>query len=379
MDEIILENIDYSKRKAKKTMIICIITHLIFLSLSVIFITLFAIEKNKNNENNNNDSEKDNKSTPKTEFLTLWNDRTPKNELINYITKITNEKSDSFVPKEDRIAVFDLDGTLFQETDPIYLDHKLYMYRVLNDSNYTPTNEQKELAYKIKEYADKGEFPPLNKEHAILNAEIFADMEIEELYKYTKNYLDQPSDGYNNMKRGDAFYKPMLEVIDYLQKNDFIIYVVSGTDRFTVRAIIEGHINIPKSQVIGTEAKIIADNQGEIDGLDYIFQKGDKLQFKGELVSKNLNMNKVYNIIKEIGKIPILSFGNSGSDSSMAELVLKNKNGKAFMVLCDDLERERGDINKAKSMENNCIKNNWISISMHDDWKTIYGYDVTKK
>ena len=361
MDEFILENFDFSKRKGKKTMIICIITNLFLFSLSAIFITLFAIEKNKK------------------KFLTLWNDRTPKNELINYITKITNEKGDSFVPKEDRIAVFDLDGTLFQETDPIYLDHKLYMYRVLNDSNYTPTNEQKELGYKIKEYADKGEFPPLNKEHAILNAEIFADMEIEELYKYTKNYLDQPSDGYNNMKRGDAFYKPMLEVIDYLQKNDFIIYIVSGTDRFTVRAIIEGHINIPKSQVIGTEAKIVADNQGDIDGLDYIFQKGDKLQFKGELVSKNLNMNKVYNIIKEIGKIPILSFGNSGSDSSMAELVLKNKNGKAFMVLCDDLERERGDINKAKSMENNCIKNNWISISMHDDWKTIYGYDVTKK
>ena len=90
-------------------------------------------------------------------------------------------------------------------------------------------------------------------------------------------------------------------------------------------------------------------------------------------------MNKVYYIMKEIGKLTILSFGNSGSDSSMAELVLKNKNGKAFMVLCDDLERERGDLDKAKSFEKSCNENNYITISMKDDWKTIYGDKVTRK
>ena len=26
------------------------------------------------------------------------------------------------------------------------------------------------------------------------------------------------------MKRGDAFYKPMLEIIEFLQKNDFNVY-----------------------------------------------------------------------------------------------------------------------------------------------------------
>ena len=182
------------------------------------------------------------------------------------------------------------------------------------------------------------------------------------------------------MKRGDAFYKPMLQVIEYLQKNDFIVYVVTGSDTFTVRAIIEGHINIPKSQIIGTEALLVAKNQSNETGLDYKYTINDELQFKGELVRKNLNMNKVYYIMKEIGKRPVLSFGNSGSDSSMAEFTLQNEYpALAFMVVCDDYKRERGNEEQAEEMKRNCAKNNWIPISMSNDWKTIYGYDVTKK
>ena len=181
------------------------------------------------------------------------------------------------------------------------------------------------------------------------------------------------------MKRGDAFYKPMLELVEYLQKCDFIIYIVTDTDTFICRAIIDGHINIPKNHIIGTETLIIADNQKDMDSINYKYSRKDELIFKGQLVSKNTNMHKVYYIAKEIGKFPLLSFGNSGSDSSMAELSLQNQHGLAFMILCDDTERERGDLEKSKSFEESCIKNNYITISMRDDWKTIYGKDVTRK
>jgi len=171
----------------------------------------------------------------------------------------------------------------------------------------------------------------------------------------------------------------MLELIDFLHKNDFKVYVLTGTDTFITRAIIDGHINIPENQIIGTETKIISDNQGNKTGLDYKYNRNDSLKFKGELINKNLNMNKVYYIMKEIGKLPILSFGNSGSDSSMAELAMQHPNGLAFMILCDDLERERGDLDKAQSFEKSCKENNYITISMKDDWKTIYGDKVTRK
>ena len=70
------------------------------------------------------------------EELSLWNDREPKNILLNFMKSMTNESDIDYIPKEDRIAVFDFDGTLFQETAPIYLDHKFFLYRVFNDKNY---------------------------------------------------------------------------------------------------------------------------------------------------------------------------------------------------------------------------------------------------
>ena len=388
MEDLLNDDIMFYKRKTRRVYLIFTIIILIFLTLSIIFIILYASEKDKNNNNIDDNKEKDKENptpsptptpTPEKEFLTLWNEVESKNILINYIKDITNEKSINYAPKEDRIAVFDFDGTLFQETDPMYTDYKIYMYRVLDDPDYNATDEQIQLANELKELAKNGEMPKLNVTHAVLNAQIYANMEIEEIYDYTKKYVNQPADGYDNMKRGDAFYKPMLEVIDYLQENDFIVYVVTGTDGFTARALIEGHINIPKSQIIGTEARIISNNQNNKDGYEYIFTREDKLIFKGELIAKNLNMNKVYYIMREIGKKPILAFGNSGSDTSMAELALQNKNGKAFMVLCDDIIRERGDTVKAESFKETCNENGWITISMKNDWKTIYGYDVKKK
>ncbi|MBQ4335370.1 MAG: hypothetical protein IJC63_08370, partial [Myxococcaceae bacterium] len=44
----------------------------------------------------------------------------------------------------------------------------------------------------------------------------------------------------------------------------------------------------------------------------------------GDFLIKNLKMNKVTVIMQEIGKQPVLSFGNSTGDASMAEYVTTN-------------------------------------------------------
>ena len=79
------------------------------------------------------------------------------------------------------------------------------------------------------------------------------------------------------MKRGDAFYKQMLELIEYLQKNDFIIYILNGKDIFICRAIVDGHMNIQESHIIGNETLIISDNQNNTDILDYKYFRNDTL------------------------------------------------------------------------------------------------------
>ena len=89
-------------------------------------------------------------------------------------------------------------------------------------------------------------------------------------------------------------------------------------------------------------------------------------------------MNKVSTITTEIGKQPVLSFGNSAGDTSMANYVITNNEYEslAFMVCCDDEVRENGNKTKAESMYKLCSQNNWEPISMEKDWKTIYGNNV---
>ena len=386
MEDALLDNFDFERRKAKKNLIIYALTTLILLSTTIIFIILYFDEKNDNDDDEYYDEspKKDpdhDDETPQKEFLTLWKDNSPKTTLIEFVNKISDESNPDFVKKEDRIAVFDLDGTLFQETDPTYTDLKLFKYRVLDDEDYKDkaTDEEKKFAKLIKDLKPGEEFD-YNPRQAELNAKIFKDMTIEQFYDYAQNFLEQESDGYNNMKRGDAFYKPMVEVIDYLQNNDFTVYIVSGSDRFLVRAIVERYkdIKIDKNNIIGTDVKVVGKDQNNTDGFDYTLKKDEELIFNGTLIEKNLYFNKVTNIIREIGKIPLLSFGNSSGDSSMANLVISNK-GLAFMLLCDDDVRETKIDYKVTSMEELCIQNGWIKVSMKDDWKTIYGENVSKK
>ena len=320
----------------------------------------------------------------KENWLSLWNDdATAKKELVAFMEDITNESSPNYIPVEKRVAVFDLDGTLFCETDPIYFDWYMYTYRVLNDTDYKDkaSEEDIQLAKDILK-ANIHDLPDdIEERHCVRNPAVFANMSMEDYANYIKNYLNRDAPGYNNMKRGDAFYKPMLEVISYLQKNDFTVYIVSGTDRFEIRTIVEGKINIPESQIIGSVSTVKASGQGNKNGTRYQFQKNDTVILGGGFVIKNVKMNKVNTMTTEIGKKPVLSFGNSSGDKSMATYVTSNNKYKslAFQLCCDDEERENGNVTKAEIMRNLCKENNWEAISMKNDWKTIYGDNVSRK
>lgn len=317
--------------------------------------------------------------------LSLWTDSAPlKKQLTDFMKSITAEGSNDFIPVKDRIAVFDMDGTLCCETDPGYFDHKLLYYRVTEDPDYKDkaSAEEKAVCEKIKTYFETGEYPKgLDVEHGKAVATAFKGMTPEEFDAYVKKYKDQPTIGYNNMKYGEAFYKPMLQVVDYLQANDFKVYVVSGTDRLITRGLCDGVLDIPPSQMIGSDESFVATNQGDKDGLDYTFSKDDKVITGGEFIIKNLKMNKVSVIEREIGQQPVLCFGNSSGDGAMANFTITNNKYQsgAYLLCCDDLERENGNQKKADSMRESCEKNGWTAVSMKDDWKTIYGDNVTRK
>ena len=315
--------------------------------------------------------------------LSLWTDTAPlKAELTDYIKAITDKNSADYIPVEDRIAVFDMDGTLCCETDPGYFDHKLLYHRVMEDPDYKDkaSDEEKETAAVIETYFQTGEYPKgLDVKHGTAVATAFKGMTIDEFDAYVKAYRDQPMNSYSNMTNAQAFYNPMLQVVDYLQANDFKVYIISGTDRLITRGLVDGVIDIPLSQMIGSDESFVASGQGDKDGLDYTFSKDDKLITGGQFITKNLKMNKVSVIEREIGQQPVLAFGNSSGDAAMANYVITNNQYKsgAFLLCCDDLERENGNLKKADSMRASCEENGWTAVSMKNDWTTIYGDGVT--
>ena len=320
------------------------------------------------------------------ETLKSWtDDAAAKKEIVSYIEAVTKKDSPDFIPVENRIAVFDLDGTLACETDPAYFDHCILYHRVMEDPDYKDkaTDFEKQVAKEVKTFMDTGEArDDAMTRHGKAVASAFSGMTTDEFEKYCADYANTASPGYNNLKRADAFYKPMLEVIDYLEKNDFTVYVVSGTDRFIVRGLIAASpLDLPNKQIIGSDESLVATDQGDTDGLDYEFDSDDKVITGGDFLVKNLDMNKVTVIEQEIGVQPVLAFGNSGSDFSMAQYALNDNQykAKAFMLCCDDTERENGNPEKAEKMVKSCKENGFTAVSMKNDWKTIYGDNVTRK
>lgn len=363
--------------KVNRWKYLAIITSCLLLVVSYLYFTGYDYRDKSGNEQQAVEPEKE------VTYLSLWTEESEaRDELVAYMEAITDPADPDYIPPEDRIAVFDLDGTLFCETDPVYFDYRLLLRRVFDDPDYQASEFELETANKIKHLIETGENASgLEVDHGKAIASSFAGMTISQFNDYIQEFKKEAAPGYNGMTNGEAFYKPMVEVIEYLKANDFDCYVVSGTDRLIVRGIVEGGLDIPNSQIIGSDETIVSSEQEGKDGLDYVYDDNDELVLGGEFIIKNLKMNKVSVIMQEIGQQPVLSFGNSTGDSSMAEYVTSGNKYRslAFMLCCDDVERENGNVAKADKMYALCEEFDWVPISMKNDWKTIYGDGVSRK
>ena len=320
-------------------------------------------------------------AAPKNDDFTYWNEGAAAiTELKAYVETVTDEKSPDFIPVEDRIVMFDLDGTLYCETFPIYGEWILYSDYVLNVLKEEAPEHLRAVAEELAAITWPKDIPShMEETHIKAHAEAFAGLTIAEYYEIVNKYKATEAYGYSGMTRGEAFYLPMLEVVNYLLENDFIVYICSGTNRFTVRGLIDGVIDIPARQVIGTDFTIVATGQGDEMDMHYTFTADDELLMGDTLITKNVKMSKVAQMEQELGQKPVLVFGNSSGDVPMAVYAVEDNPYKtaAFFLLCDDVERERGNLDKAASMQKTCEEKGWTTISMANDWTTIFGDHVT--
>lgn len=309
-----------------------------------------------------------------------WSEGSPAlAQLKTFVSDVTNPQSAGFVPAEERVAVFDLDGTLVCETAPSYFEWMMYLHRVFDDSSFTPTAKQISDAEVIKRAVYARNVPgDMMWTEAIAQNEVFAGLTQEQYQEYVKNFLNAPVEGMNGLQWGEAVYIPMAEVVGYLVANGFTTYVISGSERQVTREYCDGVLPFGRNHIIGSDIHTSATMQGEKEGWDYTFKPTDDV-IRGELYVKNLKMNKVNAMVREIGIKPILAFGNSSGDFSMFEFTTSKNNhpSMAMCVLADDLTRERGNLDKAAKMKANCQEKGWVTISMRDDFATIYGDGVS--
>lgn len=311
-----------------------------------------------------------------------WNENSPaKKKLVAYVQKVTNPKNSDFIPAEHRLPVFDMDGTLLGERTPSYTDGVFYADRVLHDPICKVSDEDKKFAQAYWDaISQRKPVPPESEKNLYHNLYAgLAGMTPQSLDAYAQGFMKKPVIGLTNLTYGEAFYLPMVEVISYLEANDFTCYIVSASDRPLVRTLVHGALPISPNQIIGSDPQIIASHQGQTNGGSYQMTQEDTIQY-GELDRVNEKMNKVSSIVREIGIQPVLAFGNSSGDYSMFRYTLKDNPYKAevFNILCDDTQREYGRPERAERDKKTSAENGWNTISMKNDWKTIYGDNVKK-
>ena len=313
--------------------------------------------------------------------IPYWSPDSPAMEsIVSFVSSATDKNSDNFVEPEKRIAVFDMDGTLYGELFPTYFDECLLFHRLLHDDTYEAPADDKAFALAAETAVMNGEEEPdYEKSSAQIAAEAFKGFTVEEYRDYVRAFMAEDVVGFDGMTYGEGFYKPMVALVEYLAEHGFKVFICSGSERSLVRELTEDTLGewIPPYQMIGSTFSLEAEGQGSTDGRKYTYKPDDQVLLEGNLVSKNLKMNKVVTIVDEIGTAPLLVFGNSSGDISMAQYALQHS-GKAYMLLCDDTERDYGSLKTASSFEKTCKELGFETVSMRDEFETIYGDDVVK-
>ena len=300
--------------------------------------------------------------------------------IVAYVAEVTDEKSADFVPPERRIAVFDMDGTLYGELFPTYFDECLLLHRLLHDETYRASEEDLSWALVAEAALMRGEPEPDSpRSSAQMAAEAFRGFTVEEYRAYVRAFMTEPAAGFEGMTYGEGFYLPMVALVQYLFEHGFTVFISSGSERALARELIQDTLGpwIPSDRVIGSSFSLTATGQGSKEGRRYTYAPEDEVLLEGNLVQKNQRTNKVFTIVNEIGVAPLLVFGNSTGDLSMAQYALQH-GGRAYMLLCDDTERDYGNLDTAAAFAETCRALGFETVSMRDEFETIYKDGVIK-
>lgn len=311
-----------------------------------------------------------------TDPLPSWNDRPAKKAIIEFVNITTDTLNPKFVPVQERITAFDQDGTLWV-SHPMYSQIAFCLERVPALIVKKPELKRVDPFKTVLSGNHEAIAKLTKKDLEMILAETLTGMTVEEFRIEVTKWIDTAKHPRYNRLYTELTYQPMIELMTYLRANGFKTYIVTGGGQDFVRVYSERVYGIPPEQVIGTAG---ATKFGyDLDGKPFL----TKIP---RLLLNDDNAGKPEGIYLMIGRRPYAAFGNSVGDRQMLEYTKSGDGARlSMLVLHDDAKREYayGPAQKlpktkvgvfTQALYNEAKKQDWIVISMKNDWKSIFSF-----
>jgi phosphoglycolate phosphatase-like HAD superfamily hydrolase len=296
-------------------------------------------------------------------MLESWTDGPTKSAIVDFVGRVTTEGPD-FVALEERVAVFDNDGTLWCEK-PMYIQLDFLLRRFKQQAEADPSlrdQQPYQAAYSgdlqwlgdavTKHYqGDDSDLKPLM--GAILKAH--HEITVEEHAGRVNAFFAEAKHPTLGRPYTSCGYTPMVELLRYLETNGFTCFIVSGGGRDFMRPVTSALYGIPPERVVGSSVGL-----AYRDGHLYTTDQPEFLD-DGPV--------KPVRLWSRIGRRPILAAGNSNGDIEMLEFT----RGLRLLVLHDDSDREFDYTAGAEKSLELAARDQWTVVSMKNDWMTVFG------
>ena len=309
---------------------------------------------------------------PGPDPLPSWNEGPTKKAILDFVRTTTDKASPNYVPPAERIATFDNDGTLWVE-QPLYTQLMFALDRVKELAPKHPDWKSKEPFVSILE-GNRAAMAKFNKKDLLeILAATHAGMTEAEFVKVAGDWLATAKNPRFKRLYAECTYAPMGEVMQHLRANGFRTYIVTGGGQQFVRCISEKAYGIPVEQVIGSAAR-----------LKYVKDSGPPTLLRlPALLLLDDEDGKPEDIELFIGRKPLAAFGNSDGDRQMLEWTQSGPGVRLMMLVHhDDAVREYAYGPESKvgtfsdSLMTEAHKQGWNVISMKNDWKRVFSFDV---
>ena len=303
--------------------------------------------------------------------LSGWRDGAAKQAIIAFVARVSGDGPDA-VPVEERVAVFDNDGTLWCEKPmPIQLDFILRRLVVMAEANPELQERQPWQAAYERDYAWFGKLMADHYAGDDTNVRTLAGgilaayqgISVEDFEAQSNEFLRSAQ--HPTLSRGylETAYAPMIELLGYLEANGFSNYIASGGGRDFMRPISQDVYGIPRERVIGSASTFEYTSD----------ERGGTITHKAEADYLDDGPQKPIRIWSRTGRRPILAAGNSNGDIPMLDFTQHpDKPSLRLLVLHDDGEREFEYTSGAEQALERAGASAWTVVSVKNDWATVF-------